>query len=119
MDEVGPLQLFLPVTIPFDLIHEDGTLFASVPTEVALTVRVYIQPSDASAALHRPFQGRCVHSASPPLDVARKFDVHRQESRHGFDKWLLQYVTQSGSPRDLIPHARCTRKLGRGPVSVQ
>jgi len=42
MDEVRPLQLLLPIAIRFDLVNEDGTLLASVPGQIALTVSVQI-----------------------------------------------------------------------------
>src|SRR5260370_19639123 len=77
VNEVGPPQLLLPVTIRFDLIGEDGALLAPVPFQVALTVSVEIQPGNAAAAAHGilPYPG--VHRATLPLDVARKADVHR------------------------------------------
>src|SRR5262249_37368411 len=53
MDEVGPLQLLLPMAIRFDLVHEDGALLAAVPGQVTLTVPVQIQPADPTAATHR------------------------------------------------------------------
>src|SRR5215475_5532985 len=40
INEVAPLELLLPIAIRFDLINEDGTLLASVPSQVALTVSV-------------------------------------------------------------------------------
>jgi hypothetical protein len=40
MDEVGPLQLILPVAIRFDLVDENGALLPSVTGQVALTVSV-------------------------------------------------------------------------------
>src|SRR5215470_19880795 len=36
VDEVGPLQLLLPVAIRFDLVDEDGALLTAVSREVAL-----------------------------------------------------------------------------------
>ena len=50
MDEVGPLQLLLPVAIRFDLVDEDGSLLTPVSGQVALTVSVQIQASDSAAA---------------------------------------------------------------------
>jgi hypothetical protein len=38
VDEVGPLQLLLPIAIRLDLVDENGALLASVPGQVALTV---------------------------------------------------------------------------------
>src|SRR5438477_12774528 len=38
VDEVGPLQLLLPIAVRFDLVDEDGSLFTPVPGQVALTV---------------------------------------------------------------------------------
>src|SRR3954464_5554865 len=55
VDEVGPLQLLLPVAIRFDLVDEGGPLLAAVAAEVALTVAVQIQPADPTAATHRIF----------------------------------------------------------------
>ena len=77
VDEVGPLQLLLPVAIRFDLVDEDGALLAPVPGQVALTVSVEIQPPDAAAAAHGILPDPGVHRATLPLDVARKADVHR------------------------------------------
>src|SRR5207344_1041566 len=49
VNEVGPPQLILPVTIRVDLIGEDGALLAPVPGQVALTVSVEIQSGNATA----------------------------------------------------------------------
>ena len=40
VDEVGSLQLLLPIPIRFDLVDEDGSLLTPVPCQVALTVSV-------------------------------------------------------------------------------
>ena len=40
VDEVGPLQLLLPIAIRFDLVDEDGALLTPVPGQVALSVSV-------------------------------------------------------------------------------
>jgi hypothetical protein len=40
MDEVGSLQLLLPIAIRFDLVDEAGALLTPVPAQVALTVSV-------------------------------------------------------------------------------
>src|SRR5262249_47582845 len=77
MDEVGPLQLFLPIAIRFDLVDEDGALLTPVPGQVALTVSVEIQPADPTAAPHRILPDRGVHSATLPLDVAWQSNVYR------------------------------------------
>jgi hypothetical protein len=77
VDEIGSLQLFLPVTIRFDLVDEDGALFASVPGQIALTVSVQIQPADPAAAKHWILPNPGVHGPPFPLDVARQSDVHR------------------------------------------
>ena len=77
VDEVGPLQLLLPVAIRFDLVDEGGSLLTPVAGQVALTVSVQIQPADPTAATHRIFPDPGVYSATLPLDVARKSDVHR------------------------------------------
>jgi hypothetical protein len=41
-DEVGLLQLLLPITIRCDLVDEDGALLTPVPSQVTLTVAVQI-----------------------------------------------------------------------------
>src|SRR5207244_13483623 len=78
VDEVGPLQLLLPMAIRFDLVNEDGALLTPVPGQVALTVSVQMQPADTATAAHRILPDPGVHSATLPLDVARKSDVHRE-----------------------------------------
>ncbi len=77
VDEVGPLQLLLPMAIRLDLVDEDGALLAPVPGAVALPVSIQIQPADPTAATHRILPDPGVHGAPLPLDVARKSDVHR------------------------------------------
>src|SRR5713226_2606991 len=49
-DEVGPLQLLLPIAVRFDLVDEDGSLLTSVSGQITLTVSVEIQPADPTAA---------------------------------------------------------------------
>ena len=65
VDEVGPLQLLLPVAIRFDLVDEDGALLTPVPGQVALTVSVQIQPADATAATHRILPDRRCAQCDP------------------------------------------------------
>jgi hypothetical protein len=45
-----PFQLLLPMTIRLNLVHKDGSLFASVPAQIALTVSLEIQPTNAATA---------------------------------------------------------------------
>src|SRR5262249_44791957 len=78
VDEVGPLQLLVPMAIRFDLVDENGALFAPVAGQVALTVSVEIQSIHATATAHRILPDAGVHGATLPLDVARKSNVHRQ-----------------------------------------
>src|SRR5208283_4605352 len=77
VNEIAPLQLLLPIPIRFDLINEDGSMLASVPGQVALTISLKIQPADATATSHRIFPDPGVHRARFPRDVARKPHVHR------------------------------------------
>src|SRR5215468_1697785 len=77
VDEVGPVQVVLPVAIRFDLIDEDGSLLTPVASQVALTVSFKIQPADPTAAIHRILPDSGVYSATLPRDVARKSDIHR------------------------------------------
>src|SRR5262249_43816135 len=76
VDEVGPVQLVLPVAIRFNLVDEDGPLLAAVAGQVALAVSVQIQPADPSAASHLTLPDPGVNSAPLPRDVAWKSDVH-------------------------------------------
>jgi hypothetical protein len=78
MDEVGPLQLRLPIAIRFDLINEDGALLTPVSGKVALAVSLQIQAPNPTAAAHRILPDRSVHGATLPLDVARESDIHRE-----------------------------------------
>ena len=82
VDEVGPLQLLLPVAVRLDLIDEDRALLAAVAGQVALPVAIEIQPADATATSHRILPDRGVHRAAPPRDVARESDVYREQSSH-------------------------------------
>src|SRR4051794_27893123 len=77
VDEVGPFQLLLPITIRFDLVDEDGSLLTPVPSEIALTVSIHIHPPGPTAAPHRILPDPGVYSAAIPVDVVRKPDVHR------------------------------------------
>src|SRR3989441_8431922 len=52
-DEVGPLQLLLPIAVRFDLIDEDRALLASVTPEIPLSVAVNVEPPDHAPALDR------------------------------------------------------------------
>jgi hypothetical protein len=69
--------LLLPVTIRFDLVDEDGALLTPVPGQITLTVSIQIQPANPTAAAYWILPDRGVHSATLPLDVARKSDIHR------------------------------------------
>src|SRR5262249_10599707 len=77
VDEVGSPQLLLPITIRFDLVDEDGALLAPVPGQIALTISVEIQTAYAAAAAHGILPDSGAHSATLPLEIARKADIHR------------------------------------------
>ena len=81
-DEVGPLQLLLPIAVRFDLIDEDRALLASVTPEISLSVAVNVEPPDHAPALNRILPDRRMNRPPPPCDVAWKADVNRQKSRH-------------------------------------
>src|SRR5215470_8881891 len=72
VDEIGPLQLLLPIAIRLHLVHEDGPVFTPVPGQISLSVTVQIEPADPTATTHRILPDSGVHSAPPPLNVARK-----------------------------------------------
>ena len=76
VNEISPLQLLLPIAIGFNLINEDRPMLTSVPGQVALTVSLEIQPTDATATSHRILPDAGVYSAAFPCDVARKPNVH-------------------------------------------
>jgi hypothetical protein len=81
-DEVGPLQLLLPVAVRFNLVGVDRALLTPMAGQVALPVSVEIQPADAAAARQRILPDRGVHRATLPRDVARESDVYREQSSH-------------------------------------
>src|SRR5262249_52660164 len=76
VDEIGPLQLVLPMTIGFDLVDKDSALLAPMPAQIALTVSIDIQPADPAAVAHRTLPDARVDRATLPLDVARESNVH-------------------------------------------
>jgi hypothetical protein len=77
VDEISPFQLLLPIAIRFNLINEDGSMLTSMPGQVALTVSLEIQASDATATLHWMLPDPGVYRVPLPRDVARKPNVHR------------------------------------------
>jgi hypothetical protein len=48
-----------------------------VSGQIALTVSVEIQTADAAAVAHRILPDPGAHSATLPLDIAWKADIHR------------------------------------------
>src|SRR6478672_8302662 len=78
VDEVGPVQLLLPIAVRFDLVDEDRALLPAVPGQVALTVSVEIQVADLTAAAHRILPDRGVRRATLPRNIPRESDVHRE-----------------------------------------
>ncbi len=77
VDEVGPLQVLLPMAIRFDLVDEDSAVLAPMSGQVALTISGQVQPRDPAGAAHRILPDPGVHGAPLPLDIARKSDVDR------------------------------------------
>src|SRR4029077_18502959 len=77
VDEVGSVQLFLPVAIGFDLVDEHGSLLAAVPAQIAFTISIQVQPADPAPAVYRNFPDSGADDAALPLNVAWKSDVHR------------------------------------------
>src|ERR1700722_10935992 len=53
VNEVGPLNALLPVTIGFDLVNDGRSVPTAVAGQVALTGSVQVQPADPTAAGHR------------------------------------------------------------------
>jgi hypothetical protein len=47
-----------------------------VSGEITLTISIQIQPTNPTAAMHGVLPYCCVHSATLPLDFARKANVH-------------------------------------------
>jgi hypothetical protein len=56
--------------------------------EVALTISFNIQAASPTAPMHWRFPDSRVYSATVPLDVARKSDVHGYQLGHGAHLWL-------------------------------
>src|SRR5262249_23849561 len=75
-----------------------------------LTVSFQIQPADPTAATHRILPDRGVYSATLPLDITRKSDIHRQQSRHvplhfdGDRKCFLAARSRRGHATGLMDH---------------
>ncbi len=74
--QAGPLELLRPIMIRLDLVHKDGTMFASVSLQISLTVSVQIQPPGPALALHWIFPDSGMYGAALPLDVAWETDVY-------------------------------------------
>ena len=77
VDEIGSVELLLPITIRLDLVDEDGALLAAVAGQVALSISFQIQPPDPAPARQRFLPDPGVHGTTLPLDVAWKTYVHR------------------------------------------
>src|SRR5271156_3711437 len=82
MSEVGSAELALPVAIGFDLIHENGAMFAAVPCQIALTVAIDIEPPRHAPALNRLLPNRGADRPSLPGNVAREPHIQGQQARH-------------------------------------
>ena len=75
VNEIVPLQLLLPVAIRFNLINEDGSMFTSVPGQVALTVSLQVQTADAAATTSpHSSRRRCVPCG---LSTRRRAEAQR------------------------------------------
>src|SRR5262245_32647255 len=90
----------------FDLVDEDGALLTPVPGQVTLTVSVEIQPADPTQATHRSLPDSGLNRAPPPLDLARKANVHRYEPSHR----VLVYAC--------LPIAEGTSRSRSGPCGI-
>jgi hypothetical protein len=58
------------------MVHEDGSILASVPGQVALTVSLDIQPGDTTASMDRILPNACVYRTTSPHNVAWKPDLY-------------------------------------------
>jgi hypothetical protein len=67
----------LPVAIGAHLVHHYRAVFASVPSEIPLSIALHIQATDYNPALHWLFPNRGVDFLAPLWDVTRKPDINR------------------------------------------
>ncbi len=81
-DEIVAPQFLLPIAIRADLVDEDGTMFASVPGEIALSVTDNVQLADDTPAFHRAFPNRSANRLAFPGDIARESYIDRQQPGH-------------------------------------
>ncbi len=94
VNEIAPLQLLLPITIRFDLIHEHSSMFAAVPGQIALTVALEIQAAGATAAVTAFFQ--------TPVCTVRPFHATSRGSPTFTDSnraIRLEFLPREFSPR--------------------
>jgi hypothetical protein len=74
--------MLLPIAVGVDLIHEDGTVLATVAAQISLSIAVDVQPADQATSLHRSFPDPGVDGGVAPGHVEREANVHSQEPRH-------------------------------------
>jgi hypothetical protein len=64
-------QVLLPVSVGCNLINEDGTLLAAVPSQITLSVACEIKPTHHTAAFDGVLPYRRVHRPALPRNVPR------------------------------------------------
>ena len=76
INKVVATELVLPVTIRFDLIDKDCSVFAAMPRQIALTVAIDIEPPYRPSALNRRLPDGGVDGFALPLDVAWQAHIY-------------------------------------------
>jgi hypothetical protein len=69
-------QLTFPVLVGIDLIHQNRSVLATMPDEIALAVTVDIQPPNQASVMERVFPRARVHGLSAPRNVTRKSNIY-------------------------------------------
>ena len=80
--EIGTAEVGLPVSVRVELVHEDRSVLAAMPRQVALAVTVDVQPAHHATVLDRPFPDPGVDVSVPPRDVDGKPDIDGNQRRH-------------------------------------
>ena len=81
--EIGTAELFTPVPVRVQLVHQDGAMLAAVALQVALAVTVDVQPAHHATALDRRLPDPGVDGGVVPRHVDRESDVDGHQRRHG------------------------------------
>jgi hypothetical protein len=82
VNEVGAIELALPVTIGFDLVDEHRPLLTAMPDPVPLLVSFYVETMHPAFTGNRTFPHRGMYRLAVPSDVSREAYVYGKQLRH-------------------------------------